>query len=222
MTKIKIKLGVPEEMVDGSLEDYKAKMVDMMKSKLAIIGMDEKDVDFEVIATKGEFFTKFEEETSEDNAEPKVAQAESTKLAFDKTPSEALKEEVKEEKEEMVVDNVNVAHTLLDDDESIEPILDGSNDENMEECCEECCCEDECYAESYSRELTNLEKNVALLKLYGMLNDVNSWQQINTTYGETYLTYEEKEFLLKKLFVESGLDIIAKEVTKVLENFMNN
>lgn len=108
-----------------------------------------------------------------------------------------------------------------EEDESDEEEVDDEVDDilptdDWEPCCDCGCCSSwEKCADTTEDRLTTAECNTALLKLYLMLS-YNCGEELHHEHGMSVLDPREKAYLLKRLFTDTGLDSIARDVSKAL------
>ena len=208
---VKIIIGVPKDIIptEEDIQELKNNIMAEYLGKFAPIGVDANDIEISVVATDGEFYTKI---VGESSVNPSIEPT-STKTLFEKEPIDIKKTLNKDNEPKEEVDSFDNYDITEDQEKAC------SDDDDINMACEsgEECCDYGC-EEAYRRELTKAEENIALLKLYLMLSSNDCWQELITPFGETHLDYEEKEFLLNKLFVTTGLDSIAKKFKDLLES----
>lgn len=199
--KIEIKMGIPRTMVsdDIELEKIKQGVFDEYVDRFANIGVTKDDIEITLVKTDGEFYTKISGAVDEDSG--KVPMSPKSTKTIDEGEPVNLKE-------------------VLDRDEQGKSFDNSDITEDQEKACSEdddiVYCDDKCEG-VLARELDRFGENVALLKLYLMLSNNDGWEELHTRYGSTHIDDLEKRFLLEKLFVNTGLDSIAKDIESVLD-----
>ena len=189
--RIKVTLGVPEEIDEKRINDLKE---DLMSYSF----MDNElfDIDFDVERTKGAYYL----DVSPIEPDITVPEEEHEKLVADDDINEV-------EPVDDLKDVFNIGEGFIDDDCS--ELCDDSSEK------EKCSYSDKDKCSAY--ELTKFDENVALIKLYFMLNCMQS-QELYTEFGSTWISESEKQFLLKTLFENTGLDKVAKKLISTLED----
>ena len=203
--KVEIRIGIPKTLVvdDEELEELKKSILGEYLGKFVFIGATEEDVDVVIEKTNGDFYTRISGEEDSGNA---PADPVSTKTIDEEEPIN-LKNVLDKDAQGKYFDNSDISE---DQEKAC------SEDDNI--CYDEPkCCEDWCCCEEDQAELSRFGENIALLKLYLMLSDNHRWEELHTNYGSTHIDYLEKQFLLNKLFVQTGLDAIVKDIEKTLD-----
>lgn len=203
--KVEVRIGIPKTLVsnDEELEELKKNILGEYLDKFAGVGATEKDIDVVIDKTNGEFYTRISGEEDSGNV---PMEPESTKTIDVKEPIN-LKEVLSKDEQGNSFDNSDISEDqekACSEDDDI--CYDG------DECCDDwCCCEED------QAELSRIGENIALLKLYLMLSNNDGWEELHTKYGSTHIDCLEKQFLLNKLFEQTGLDAIVKDIEKTLD-----
>lgn len=237
--KVTIEIGLPGAYLDTLDKDDIKELGDIFRNEyagiLAVMGIDNEGIEVDIKATEdGGFYARFNKVTisADDDEEPSGKEPsedrdssgdDSEDSEWDSCPSvdSALwdylashiwdrdsDEEDEEEEEESEFDGDEV-------DDEVDDILP-TDDDDGEPCCDCGCCSSwEKHADTGKAELTTAECNTALLKLYLMLS-YNCGEELHHEHGMSVLDPREKAYLLKRLFTDTGLDGIARDVSKAL------
>lgn len=239
--KVTIEIGLPGAYLDTLDKDDIKELGDMLRNEyagiLAVMGIDNDGIDVDIKATEdGGFYARLNratvpadddkepsekepsgDDSSEDDSEedsewdscPSIDSALWDYLASHIWDRDADEEEgVEEEESKFDEDGDEV-------DDEVDDTLP-TDDDDGEPCCDCGCCSSwEKCADTTEDRLTTAECNMALLKLYLMLS-YNCGEELHHEHGMSMLDPREKAYLLKRLFTDTGLDSIARDVSKAL------
>lgn len=239
--KVTIEIGLPGAYLDTLDKDDIKELGDIFRNEyagiLAVMGIDNDGIEVDIKATEdGGFYARFNKVTisADDDEEPSEKEPSGDDSSgdgseedseWDSCPSidSALwdylashiwdrdsdeEDGVEEEESEFDGDGDEV-------DDEVDDILP-TDDDDGEPCCDCGCCSSwEKCADTSEAELTAAECNTALLKLYLMLS-YNCGEELHHEHGMSVLDPREKAYLLKRLFKDTGLDSIARDVSKAL------
>jgi len=199
--KIKIVMGVPSYLIKTKedLKEIKENAINELLSQFSYLDITKENIDVVVKESNDSFYMKIVDEDEGLLEEGKDAT--STKIRFSEEPIDLKKVLDKDDKEK---DSFIVNDDITKDQEKT-----CIEDDNISIC--------ELDAPEGPEGLTKFGENIALLKLFLMLSDSSRCEELHSNYGTFGLDSFEKSFLLKKLFVESGLISSIERVKEILE-----